>query len=251
LIRRQPGRTTAGGIQVTRIGAGDRRVVFVHGVLDRGRAFARVAERLDGECHMLWYDRRGYGRSRELPGVPASASRHVDDLVEVLDGRPAVLVGHSLGGVAALGAAVRAPDLVQAVVVYETGIAWAPGWVNDGMAQIRGAVDPEDTALRIMLGDAYDRMGDGERSLQRIEARAFLEEEGSARRDAPFDVGRVFAPVVYGEGDDVVLSLVVEFLADRVERLEVVPIPGAPHHAHRSHPDEFAALVRIGLERSA
>jgi pimeloyl-ACP methyl ester carboxylesterase len=224
--------------------------VFVHGVLDRGRSFSRVARALDGACHMEWYDRRGYGSSRELRGAPAGVDRHVDDLIAVLDGRRAVLVGHSFGGVTALGAAVRMPELVDALVLYETSIAWAPGWDDDGMEAIYSAADPEDAALALMLGRAYERMDDDERAWRRIEARAFLAEEQSVRARVPYDVGRVAAPVVYGHGDEIPMPKVIEFLAANIERFEVVRIPGAGHHAHRTHPDEVAGLVRVGLERS-
>ena len=41
------------------------------------------------------------------------------DLVTIVGGRPAVLVGHSYGGDVALGAAAAAPEVVRAVGVYE------------------------------------------------------------------------------------------------------------------------------------
>jgi pimeloyl-ACP methyl ester carboxylesterase len=250
LIARRTGRVSATGLDVTEVGEGEQRVVFVHGVLDRGRSFNRVAGKLDGACQMEWYDRRGYGRSRELPGAPATIDRHVDDLIAVLEGRPAVLVGHSFGGVAALGAAVRSPELVDAVVVYETSIAWAPGWNADGMAAIYAAADPEDSALELMLGAAYDRMDDDERAWRRIEARSFLEEEQSVRDRVPYDVARVTAPVVYGHGDDIVMPKVIDFLDANIDRFEIERIPGASHHAHRTHPDDFARLVRTALANS-
>jgi pimeloyl-ACP methyl ester carboxylesterase len=252
LIARNLARVSATGLEVTKVGAGDRRVVFVHGVLDRGRSFNRVAGKLDGACHMEWYDRRGYGRSRELPGAPAAIDCHVDDLIAVLDQRPAVLMAHSFGGVTALGAAVCIPELVEAVVLYETSIAWSPGWDDDGMSAIYAAADPEGVALRVMLGAAaYEQMDDDERAWRRIEARAFLTEEHSVRGQVPYEVGRVTAPVVYGHGDEIVMPKVIEFLAGDIDNFEVVRIPGAGHNAHRTHPDELAALVRSALVRSA
>src|ERR1700731_2836522 len=102
-------------LMVTESGSGEALVVFVHGVLDRGRSFSRVAEILSPDCRMLWYDRRGYGASTDAPGVPADISTHIDDVLTVLDGRTAVVVGHSFGGVIAAGAAVRAPGSVEAL----------------------------------------------------------------------------------------------------------------------------------------
>lgn len=244
-------RVSATGLEVTTLGEGEQRVVFVHGVLDRGRSFTRVAAALDGACRMEWYDRRGYGRSREVPGTPAGVDSHVDDLIAVLDGRPALLVGHSFGGVTALGAAAKAPELVDTVVLYETSIAWAPGWDDDGMEAIHSAADPEGAALKLMLGGAYERMDDDERAWRRLEARAFLAEEDSVRARVPFDIARIAVPVVYGHGDEIVMPKVVDFLAATLEQFQVKRIPGAGHRAHRTHPDELAALVRTALVRSA
>ena len=82
-------------LEVTELGSGDALVVFVHGVLDRGTSFRRVADELDGDCRMLWYDRRGYGRSAGVAGVPSGIDGHITDLVAVLDGRRAVVAAHS------------------------------------------------------------------------------------------------------------------------------------------------------------
>ena len=225
--------------------------MFVHGVLGHGRSFDRVAALLADECTMRWYDRRGYASSLDLPGAPAPVDRHVDDLLSVLDGRPAVVVGHSFGGVTAMGAAVRAPELVDAVVLYETSVAWSPEW-EDADALMQGAFaadDPEDTALQLMLGPAYDRLDDDARARRRIEATAFLTEERSVRSGAPYDVGEIRAPVVYGRSSEHVMPEVTAFLSDRIAHFELVCVPDAGHHAHRSAPDAFADLVRRGIER--
>ena len=57
------------------------------------------------------YDRRGYGRSTSL-GV-GDLSVHADDLLDLIGDRPAVVVGHSLGGVVALVAAERRPGQIR------------------------------------------------------------------------------------------------------------------------------------------
>ena len=232
---------------VNEVGEGDRRVVLVHGVLDRGQAFDRVATKLESDCRVVWYDRRGYGTSIGLPGPPATIDVHIDDLLTVLDDRPAIVVGHSFGGVIALGAAARAPEVVQSIVLYETNIAWVPGWDDGAMSVVRAQADPEDAALQLMLGPAYGRMTDLERPRRRAEARAFLAEEQSVRDATPYDITRITAPVLYGQGGDIVMSMVVDYLAANIPRFELVPMPGATHHVHRSHPDEFARLIRRAL----
>jgi pimeloyl-ACP methyl ester carboxylesterase len=236
-------------LEITEVGSGDELVVLVHGVLDRGTSFRRVAAQLDTECRMLWYDRRGYGRSAgAAAGAPSGVGDHVDDLLAVLDGRHAVVVAHSFGGVTGLGAAVRAPDLVDALVLYETVTAWAPGWDDRVMRGVLASDDPEEAGLRMMLGDRLDSFDDDERARWQIEARAFVAEERSARETPPpFDVGDLRVPVVYGVSDPHVMSPVIDHLRTGASSVDVVTIPGAGHNAHRTAPDAFADLVRRAL----
>src|SRR3954471_16185578 len=96
--------------------AGAPLVVLVHGSMDRSAAFARARRHLR-DLHVVVYDRRGYGRSVGL-GAP-SVDGHAEDLLAILDGRPGVVVGHSIGGLIALVAAQRVPELMQAVGAFE------------------------------------------------------------------------------------------------------------------------------------
>ena len=91
-------------------------VVLVHGSLDRSGSFARVVRRLD-DLHTVSYDRRGYHRSRHVVPVHETLEGHVDDLLQVIDGRPSVVVGHSYGGAITLAAASRPAIAVSRRVV--------------------------------------------------------------------------------------------------------------------------------------
>lgn len=237
--------------RLTETGAGDRAVVFVHGVLDTGRSFARVTELLRDECRMVTYDRRGYGASGDLPGVPAPIGVHIDDLVSILAGRRVVLVGHSFGGVIAAGAAVRAPDCVEALVLYESVMAWAPGWDDRPMRKILGSDDPAEAGLRMMLRHRYAQLSGEELVRLRREAQAFVAEEGSTRTgDPPYDVSTLRMPLVYGVSDTTPIAAMETFLCDVVPDVQVVRIHGGGHNAHRARPAEFADLVRLGLRRA-
>jgi pimeloyl-ACP methyl ester carboxylesterase len=237
-------------LSVTESGAGEALVVFVHGVLDRGRSFSRVASILSPQCRVAWYDRRGYGDSADAPHVPADIHGHIEDLVTVLEGRRAVVVGHSFGGVIAAGAAVRAPELVEALVIYESAMAWVPGWDDQTMRQILSGEDPENAGLRLMLGGRYDAMSPAERARLLPQARAFIEEERSTRAaTAPYDLASLRVPVVYGFSDIFPVAAVREHLRAVVRDVEFVTVPGGSHNAHRAAPEAFADLTRRGLRR--
>src|ERR1700684_4577013 len=79
------------------VSEGSPVVVLVHGSMDRPTSFARVVRRLD-DLHTVTYDRRGYHRSRRALPLNTTLDGHIDDLLAVIGGRPAVGVGHSDGG---------------------------------------------------------------------------------------------------------------------------------------------------------
>jgi pimeloyl-ACP methyl ester carboxylesterase len=167
----------------------------------------------------------------------------------ILDGRPAIVVGHSFGGVPSIGAAVRAPEVIRAVVAYETGMAWAPGWDDTVLQGIFAAADPPDAGLQMMLGERYGGLTGDERAGRLRDAAAFIAEERSAREDPPpFNAADLRIPLVYGTSDDRVMPAVINYLQQEVRTLEVVTIPGAGHHAHRAAPEAFAQLIRRAHE---
>ena len=75
--------------------------------MDRHASFARLRARLAPSCDVLLYDRRGYAASRDLEPQAAGIEDHVADLLGLLEGRAALLFGHSLGGDIALAFAQR------------------------------------------------------------------------------------------------------------------------------------------------
>ena len=97
-------------------------VALLHaGVADR-RVWRDVAPELHAlGADVLALDRRGFG---ETPAGDGDF-RHVDDLLEMLDG-PTWLVGNSMGGALALDAALVAPEQVAGLVLIATAVSGAP-----------------------------------------------------------------------------------------------------------------------------
>ena len=229
-------------------------VVLVHGSLDRGTSFARVVRRL-GDLRVVTYDRRGYERSRDVRPPATSLRDHIDDLLAVIDGRLAAVVGHSYGGDVALGAAVAAPDTVRAVGAYEPPLAWMPWWPRRARSAVEG-VDPAEYAegfFRRMVGDgAWDRLPEHTRQARRADGPALVAELSAIRADdPPFDVAELAVPAVFGRGEHSVPHhrRAAGYLAEEVAGAELVEIAGAAHGAHLTHPDAFAAFVRRVVAR--
>lgn len=226
-------------------------VVLIHGTMDRSTSFARVQRSLE-DVRTVAYDRRGYARSTEA-GAAETVSDHVDDLLTLLDGRAAVLAGHSYGGVVALAAAALQPGVVKGVVAYEPPLAWLPQWPEGsaGEAALTAGGSPGDAAeafMRRLIGDAaWERLPDRTREDRRQEGAAMLSDIKSIRPPHyPFDPADVPTPVVLGRGGDSAdrHRIGVELLDELIPQSELHVVEGAGHGGHRSHPNAFAALVR-------
>ncbi len=235
-------------------------VVLVHGSLDRAGSFARVVRRLT-DLTTCAYDRRGYHRSRGGP-VHTTVAGHVDDLLTVVAGRPAVVVGHSFGGVIALAAALRpgGPAPVVGLGAFEPPLPWVGGPARrpgaprhpGEQADAPGAV--AERFFRRMVGDAaWERLPESTREARRADGAALAAELDALRVDEPpFDVAGLDVPLLVGRGS---ASLphhraAAAWLADHAPGAALVEIEGAGHGAHLTHPDAFAGFVRAAVARA-
>jgi pimeloyl-ACP methyl ester carboxylesterase len=90
-------------------------VVLAHGWTLDHTTWDRVAAQLPGR--VLRYDHRGHGGSSPAPLGTATIEQAADDMAELIVDRvptgPIVLVGHSMGGMAAMALAERHPALFR------------------------------------------------------------------------------------------------------------------------------------------
>ena len=101
-------------------------VLAVHGITGNGLSWAMVAERLP-EVRVIAPDLRGRGGTRGLPG-PCGMARHADDLAGLLDRlevRRAVVVGHSMGGFVTMVLRHRHPRRVSGLLLVDGGLPLA------------------------------------------------------------------------------------------------------------------------------
>ncbi len=97
-------------------------LVLVHGGASRWQGFLPIIPALARRWHVYALDLRGHGRSGWTPNR-YRLDDYTADLLAFLArciARPAVVMGHSLGGNIALLAAVRAPQAVRAVALGDT-----------------------------------------------------------------------------------------------------------------------------------
>ena len=75
-------------------------------------------------------------------GFRAAVQDHADDLIAVLDERPATIIGHSFGSNVVYAAAVRRPDLVRSLGCWEPPMAWADWWPTSALLEQATAITP-------------------------------------------------------------------------------------------------------------
>lgn len=104
-------------------------VLLLHGITQNVSTWSWLVPHLAEDHRVVRLDFRGHGRSGRTPGAYTFPG-YVADAVAVCEkllGRPAVIVGHSLGGGTAAGLAQTRPDLVRGVVLEDPAIMTASG----------------------------------------------------------------------------------------------------------------------------
>lgn len=224
-------------------------IICIHGGLDRGGSFARLARRTD-RFDVVAYDRRGYQRSRSLR--PLDLEHHIDDLLALvrLEARrgPVILFGHSFGGVVALGAAMREPNLVELVIAYESPLPWIlhrpssrPPLTDDGPAEA------ERFFRRMVSNGAWERLNESERESRQLDGAGLLSDlnalHGASR---PFELSVLAVPFIYLFGDGIIADY---YQALGEELVQLNPsfryrqLNNASHGAHLSNPDQLASII--------
>ncbi len=203
---------------------------------------------------VVTYDRRGYQGSRSLE--PLGLDHHVTDLLEVArwagGSGPVAVLGHSYGGVVALGAAVVDPTPFCLVDVYESPLPWILARRGDRPALGDDPGREAELFFRRVVSDAtWERLSEAERESRRLDGRALVEDLTALRHGPPFtplvDVAALRVPTHYVHGDQR-LATYYRTLGAALERLNPVistdELAGAGHGAHLSAPDQLARLLQ-------
>jgi len=236
-------------------------IVLIHGSMDRSAGLLRLSRRLDDCFRVLRYDRRGYGRSASTD--PATdrfdMAAHVADLVALLAGRRALLVGHSYGGNVAMATAARHQELAAAVAVYETPLSWEPWWpgTTAGASATATEGDPGDAAERFMrrlLGDhLWESLPERTRATRRAEGPAMVGELRDLQSNRPWLADQIRCPLVVSYGSDGAShhQRGMRFVHDQVPGSECVVLTGCRHDAPMSNSQLFASAVVGPAARAA
>jgi pimeloyl-ACP methyl ester carboxylesterase len=244
-------------------------VVILHGLLGAGRNWATVAAALADRHRVITVDLRNHGESpwaepHDYPALAEDVARLIDRQV----GGPAAVVGHSMGGKAAMVLALDRPEVVEELVVVDIAPARSLNPAGDYVRAMRAV--PLDTcasradveaALATAIPDAAMRRflvlnlrsgPDGLRWPNNLEA---LDRHMDAILSFPvYPPGRTFTkPTLFVAGGRSHYLRPehrpeIERLFPRV-RFEVIDTAG--HWVHADAPAAFIELVRTFLAHGA
>ena len=129
-------------------------LVMLHGVGRNWLDFLPLIPSFTGRWHVFAFDLRGHGKSGRTPNQYRSRD-YAGDIARFLDkvgGHPAVMFGHSLGGVASMHVAAQYPEIVRALVLGDTVLSGEE--LGDSMYQelftgLHHAISPGGSAHEI------------------------------------------------------------------------------------------------------
>lgn len=105
-------------------------VLLVHGYTCDGQDWAYQIPALKAQHRVITVDLRGHGHSSapDAPETytPQGYAADLNALLEQLGAKPAIAIGHSMGGATVVALAVEHPDAVRAVVPVDSAYGWDP-----------------------------------------------------------------------------------------------------------------------------
>ncbi len=241
-------------------GAAGPAVLLLHGVGGGSQGWGGIGAALaQAGFDALAVDLPGYGlsptiRPYDLAGLAAAVQRLIDQL-----GRgPAVLVGHSMGGMVAQEIAARAPRCVAGLVLAGTSPAFGkPGgdWQRDfvasrcapldagiGMARLAGQLVP----TMVAPGLAADRLDAAVALMAAVPETTYRDAVAAlVAFDRRADLPRLALPtlVATGEHDRTAPPLVAQRMTERIAGARLAIVPGAGHLLPIEAPQAFGALL--------
>jgi pimeloyl-ACP methyl ester carboxylesterase len=243
------------------------RVLLIHGT--GGAVWDPLPDQLAaGGNRAIWYHRRGFGASTHEPiKDPPRHTRDAAALLEALDAAPAVVVGHSMGGVLTLDLVTSRPELVRGIVLIEPPLHMKKHPTMKMMRALIGAQLMRRREGDVAAAERFMRwattMDDGTngydltppeaKELLRGNAPAIMREldSGTGEHVKNAEIAEISVPAVLLLGGSTLPEY--ERAAQRIKKalpsLEIVTVPGAGHVLPVTHPQAVVeAVARVSRD---
>lgn len=235
-------------------------LLIAHGLFGSARNWNVIAKRLSDRGPVIAVDMRNHGESPHDPRHDYAAL--AEDLTEILARiGPADLLGHSMGGKAAMAAALLAPGHIRQLVVADIApVAYAhtQSHLIEAMRRVDPALvtrrseadallarDIETPSLRAFLLQSLDL----QERRWRLNLDTLEHEMAKITGWAPIE-GRFDGPALFltGEQSDYVQPAHRPAIRAQFPKARFAKLTGAGHWLHAEKPREFEASVRAFLD---
>jgi pimeloyl-ACP methyl ester carboxylesterase len=230
-------------------------LLIAHGLFGSARNWGVIAKRLSQKRRVITVDMRNHGNSawQGSHSYPDMA----DDLAQVLDG-PTDILGHSMGGKAAMVLALQNPPLVNRLIVADI----APVTYTHSQMGPIDAMRKVDLTTITSRSDAKEQLGELEPGvadflLQSLDMRDrrwrlnldVLAAEMDKIIGFPAVTGTFSGPTLFLSGgtSDYVQASARPTIKTLFPAAKFAKIPGAGHWLHAEKPREFEAAVSAFL----
>lgn len=234
--------------------------LIIHGLYGSGRNWGVIAKRLSDQLRVITVDLRNHGTS---PWTDThSYADMAQDLAEVIDriGAPAHVVGHSMGGKAAMVLAAQHPDLINRLIIADI----APVAYTHSQIQFINAMRDVDLSQITRRSDAESQLADlgVEPALQSFFTQSLdvagkrwrlnldvLAQEMDKILSFPEVTGAFDGPTLFlsGANSDYVAPDHRPAIKSLFPKARFAKLPDAGHWLHADKPREFEAAVRTFL----
>jgi pimeloyl-ACP methyl ester carboxylesterase len=231
-------------------GAGDAKIVFIHGNTGSARWWQPAMNALQKEYSMLAIDLRGFGRSPDGTGTVTLAehAREIHELLDSLNIADFVLVGHSLGGGVAMQFAADYPDSLRGLVLVDSVPVGGLQGVDYGFLELALKNNWLVAGLRATMVRPPDEAYFAELAKDCLRSAAAVIPNTRALEAASFlNSARLFPKpvlVVHGEMDTIVALAEAEKTVSTFPAAQLAVIAGVGHSPQVESPAELAGQLR-------
>ena len=258
-------------------------LIFTHGWSLTSSVWGRLRERLSDEFRTIAWDLPGLGKSRQPKGGALSLSGFAEDLRIVLghaQGRPVILIGHSIGGMTIQTLARERPELFRGPVagvvlinttyttplrtmilprlmqalrwpliepmLFLTRVLWPLAWLSAWQSYLSGSAH---MANRFAFAGPPARADLEHVTLMTTKASPAVSAKGNLammRWDAGDGPAKIGVPLLaIGGGADIITKAEAsQAIAAQAPSAQAIIVPGANHMGFLEKEDDYVRLIR-------